>query len=410
MSIHPGHHDKVIEIVSATHSKTTFFKHFSTLPGVRRDDVHPVFPVFLFGPPSPYLCSVNLFVMAIAFYDSDISSVCFASDLRRIRIEAPGLDSVHLVIKVGSSVVLDNEYYTDDDWLITLYDLDRLLEPCFGNVLKPISPTFLANGTELRFGDSALKVLPCRNAIGIPAAEFVDNFFLTTLRHTKDTAPGRHELLSFYNSGGNAFKVHATYLKDMRLTTRTFAITPCAVGNLMTINVSPSQFADDSKGLLISYVVQCGRRRQQYRVLRNLPAADPSFIFRNCFGAWETVSLTGTKEQAPDVSRSMANAGGKTLLYDVRMVMSYKSLSGKMRHGSVALMNDLALSKSVFLLRDDGTAGDEVVVTDCDLKANYDDELQEVSFTWRRADNHSDRVSSYRPPRIFDRHFSVEFA
>lgn len=348
--------------------------------------------------------------MAIAFYNSNIGSVCFASDLRRICIEATELNSLHLVVKVGDSVILDNEYYTDDDWLITLYDLDKLLEPCFDNVLKPISPTFLANGTEIRFGNAPLKVLPCRSAVGIPATEFVDKFFLTSMRHTKETAPGRRELLSFYNSGGNAFKVHATYLKDMRINTRTFAITPCAVGSLMTLNVSPSQFVDESRGVLISYAVQCGQRRQQYRVARHLPKADPTFIFRNCFGAWETVALTGTKEQDPDVSRSLAKADGKTLLYDVEFVMNYKSLSGKIRHGSLALMNDLARSKSVFLLRDDGTTGDEVVITDCDLKANYDDELQEVSFTWRRADRYSDRVSDYRPPRVFDSHFTVEFA
>ncbi len=375
----------------------------------RRDDAPPVFPVFLYRHSGIYICTVIIFDMAVTLYNSNLGSVCFASDLRRVHFEAIGLDSVHIEVKVGNNSILDNVYYTDDDWLITLYDLDRLIEPLFGDTLRVVSPTILANGVDVRAGDSPIKVLPCSNAVGMTAQEYVDNFFLTTMRHTKETAPGRRELLSFYNSGGRAFKVHATYLKDMRINTRTFSIDPCIVGAVMTQNVSPSLFADESKGTLISYVVQCGKRRQQYRVSRHLHKPDPVFIFRNCFGAWETVALYGTKEQDPDFTRSTAKADGKMLLYDVKMTMLYKSLSGKLRHGSLALMNDLALSKSVFLLRDDGTTGDAVVITDCDLKANFDDELQEVSFTWRRADEYSDRVPDYRPPRIFDEHFTVEF-
>jgi len=339
---------------------------------------------------------------------SNIGTVCFASDLRRVVLNAGDAASVRLSVKAGGSALFENEYFPDANHQVTVYDMDRLVEPCFRGLLMPVTLELCADGAPIAGGP--FTVLPCRSALPIPAAQFVDNFFLTTMRGTKDTAIGRTELVSYYNSNGSKFRVVATYLSNLRTATSTFTLDSPAIDTLATVDVSPAKFADESRGKLIAYSVQCGRRRQQFRVLDTLPKADPAFIFRNCFGARETFYMTGTSEQDPTVTRPTVKADGRLLLYDVEMVMSHKSFTGKMRHGQLPLANDLALSKSVFLLNEDGTTGDGVVITDCDLKADNNNELQEVSFTWRRADRCTDRVDSSMPPRLFDSHFTEEFA
>lgn len=77
----------------------------------------------------------------------------------------------------------------------------------------------------------------------------------------------------------------------------------------------------------------------------------------------------------------------------------------------VPVVDDLCRSREVFILKPDGLAGDEVVVTDCDLKrTNEGLAPHDLSVTYRLADRLNARVAATRPPRLFDATFDNKFS
>jgi hypothetical protein len=85
-------------------------------------------------------------------------------------------------------------------------------------------------------------------------------------------------------------------------------------------------------------------------------------------------------------------------------------MTGPVRNGLEVKAYDLARSLYVFLMNADGSAGDEIVITDCDIKyTNEDNEIPDFTFTYRLAERYTDKIATVRPPRVFDATFDEQF-
>jgi hypothetical protein len=177
-----------------------------------------------------------------------------------------------------------------------------------------------------------------------------------------------------------------------------------------SVNVSPAKFVDNSVGELISYVVRAGERSFSFEVDSTLAKADPALLFRNNFGCWETMYLTGTIETEYEIKRSHAYIDGKFRLYDIDDTESFKANSGVLLDSMVRLGMDLARSKSIFLLDSTGMANDEIVISDSEIKyTNDDDSMPTFDYTYRRASFVSGMLHTIRPPKLFDKTFDITF-
>ncbi len=328
----------------------------------------------------------------------------FSSELSRLSFVTDS-ESAVLAISRDGAEVFRCEYFPDFDGRVTVYDLDKLLEAEIPDRLGLFSVSI---GGE-RVSPDGFTVIRCPVAVSEPAESFIGSFFLTPCAGERDTAPGRFETLTALCPVAEPMVVERSFLtpdgsiRQQRETSELDA-------GWRELDVSSSRYIDPAAGRLLSYSVRVGNRVARYRVFQSLPEANPALIFRDSFGAWETVYFTGTNETAPDYKRSQAMVGGKLRPYLIEETEEHKALTGPLRPSMVPVVADLCRSKEIFLLNPDGSAGDEVVVTDCDLKRADEHTAPVVlSVTYRLADRLNARVNANRPPRVFDKHFDDKF-
>lgn len=331
----------------------------------------------------------------------DLNDYMFVSELCRLSFLEVATDELSLSVEVEGAEVFANTYVPDPGGGVTVYDLDRLLEPLIDGLY--VDTVISVNGVA-----HEVKVFACDAAVSEPAVTFLPDFFLTPVMTERDTAIGRLEILSAFCREEERLMASCTFLlDDGGVETRT--VEGPLLQGAVSVDVSPALFVS-SPGRLISYTLTCGKRKARYRVLGYAPEADPALIYRNCFHVMETIYLTGKKETVPAYSRSSAVIGGRLRNYDVTETMSYKAMTGPLRPGVESAVYDLARSREVFLLSPDGSPGDEVTVTDCDLKrTNEDDAIPDFSITYRRADRRNHVYGALRPPRLFDKTFDETF-
>lgn len=329
---------------------------------------------------------------------SNLYDKMFTSELSQLQCSCQSTSMVFSV-KMGSVEILSQTYFPDENNLVTIYDLDKLLESYIDELCGTFS--LLVNGTTVK----TIVVIKCRTSIEVRANIFFSSFFFTPSMGERDTAIGRFETVTMYADSNTSVDALCTYLTaDGHIVTKSKGIV--SFSGWTYIDVSPSKFYDDDAGVLISYIVQAGARKARYRVLSNPPEADPAFIFRNSFGCWETIYLTGAKQVTPSYTRSNAIIEGQTIMYDIEETMSFKAHTGPLRPGMVPVALDLARSREIYFLGKDGQAGDRITVTDVDVKhTNEDNSIPDFTFTYRRTDRRSCKLSVVRPPRVFDKTF-----
>lgn len=332
-------------------------------------------------------------------FSSELSELIFRPDRTEVDFKLVRKDGTHL---------LETVYYPDLSGTVVAYGINRILDDDIKDGSTQdykiiIDGVISASFTAFR----------CPIAMEIPAQQFLFRRFMTSVKDERDTAVGRHECLSVYNPEGLPLTVEASYLTyDGVIAKKQFSSisTQELSGGISYYNVSPILFNDFSTGELIGLVVECGARTQRYRVLMSPPHHDPAIIFRNCFNCWETIFLCGKKETDVEFTRSVALVNGKYLNYDLDEVITYKASTGPMRNGSDRLARDLARSTAVFLLRQDGTPGDRITITDCDVKTdNSDDKIPSFSFTFRKASLLSTDFEAPELYRIFDNTFDLSY-
>lgn len=336
----------------------------------------------------------------------------FLTELRIITLHGV-TEPVTVTFSAGNGMmaeILSNHYTPDRNKEIQIYDVNKLLMPelAYGPVYVDISVAPDSVGYNVMVWHTL--VFPGNTSVGERAVTFLPSFFLSASHQDRDTAISRRELLSAYLAEETNVTAECHYLSDdNKIVTRTVDVCTLAKG-MQTFDASPGLFVNPDCGPLISYDISCGERRRKYRVLPSLPPAATSLLFRNCFGCWETFYLTGKRETTPAYTRSNAVVGGKLRNYDIEETISHKVSTGSLRWGMESICMDVARSKTIFLLNADGSAGDEVTITDGDLKhSNDSSELLECTFTYRLADGLTSRISAPRPPKLFDNSFDDKF-
>lgn len=328
----------------------------------------------------------------------------FTSEFCRLCLKGTPGQKIALTIYVDGTKRFSNTYTASAAGTVDLYDLDRLLEAEIEGVWKQVA--LAVDGVQLT--PLPQRAFRCAASLAEPAQTFLENHFLTTAER-RDTLPGRYETLTAYCREQTPVRVFCHYFKAPGAHSRKTVELATASG-LTTLNVSPALFEDAEMGRLFAYTVSCGARTAHYRVRAHAPKADPAFIFRNSFYVWETLYLTGKKETAPAYTRSQANIAGRLRNYDIRETMTFKARTGPLREGMEQVALDVARSREVFLLNADGTAGDDVTVTDCDTAFSNDPaEIRDMTITYRLADRRNARIATVERPGIFTREFDGRF-
>lgn len=326
----------------------------------------------------------------------------FTGEFVQLKFSCPG-DSMSFSITDASGEIFAQTYYPDENDGVTIYDLDRFFE----DHIEGFSNTYSFYLDDTKIGE--VMVIFSRVAVAEAANTFYKDFFFTPSMYERDTALGRHELVTAYTDEETDVNAICTYRSaDGSIVSKTVELD--AVTGLSPIDVSPLRFYDAESGTLLSYIVQAGTRKARYRVLSAPPEVEPAIIFRNCFGCWETIHFTGSKQVSPTHTRSSALIEGQMRVYTIDEVMSFKAHTGPLRPGMVPVALDLARAIDIYLLNSDGTTGSRLTITASDIKyTNEDQAIPDFEFTYRLTDRRNAVLSVVRPPKVFDDTFDETY-
>ena len=342
--------------------------------------------------------------------DNREGGLAFSTHLQDLWIDGAS-GSVTFLIAVGGITVFSAEYVPDGNGEIRLYNLRRILESHIDGVFADF--VFTVKETGKSNHSVSYRVFKTAVRVSESAEEFLPSFFLTTLINRKTTQLGRYETLSFYPQSVCSVYALASYYCVSGIETKEVPLMSeqdVVLDAVNSVNVSPSKFVDDSIGELIGYVVRAGERSFSFEVDPTQAKAEPALLFRNNFGCWETMYLTGTVETEYEIKRSHAYIDGKFRQYDIDDTESFKANSGILLDSMLRLGMDLARSKSIFLLDSMGVANEEIVFTDSEIKyTNDDDSMPSFDYTYRRDSFVPSMLNNIRPPKLFDKTFDVTF-
>ena len=323
-------------------------------------------------------------------------------------------ETVLLAIKRGSKTVFAAEYYTYNGSVV-VYDLDRVFEEEIDAEDPDALPyddfTIVIDSVAASIG--SIKVFRCDYRLHLDATKYLGEFYLTSGHGDRDTALGRKELLPVYDADGEAAVAVCVYA-DAHSDTQELSQVTVQLGNVVgfaELDVSPAQYNNIDGKTLIAYEVQCGRRRQRYRVL-DLPPADPVISFVNRFGCRELLYFTGAKTTTAAYTRDNINLNSAYRIYHITEIVSHEAQTGPLRPAMVAVATDLARAKDVWLY-DVATAteGDAVAITAADIKyTNEDHAIADLALTYRltrRRTMQGDEVT--RALRVFDDTFDSTY-
>lgn len=326
----------------------------------------------------------------------------FSSELKNIDISGV-VGTLHFSVSNNGIQLFSADFVPDDKGEITIYDVAGIVEEYIDEAFSDFS---------FSLGDETVnvRVFRCSIRLSEPAEDFLPSFFLTTLMTDKVTHPDRCETLSFYAQEQCNVFAELSYYVDGNIVlseVELLAEGSVAIGAVNVVDVSPKLFLDNERGVPVSYTVRAGERSFVFRVDKTLPAGSP-ILFRNSFGAWETVYMTGTLDTEYEIKRSNAYINGLFRQYEIEDTELYKMNSGILLGSMIRLGMDVARSRALFLM-DGGVAGDEIVLVDSELKySNDDDALPTFTYTYRRALPIA-MMKTLRPPKLFDKTFDYTF-
>ncbi len=321
-------------------------------------------------------------------------------------------ETVILAIKRGSETIFSATYYTYNG-SVAVYDLDRIFEEELDAEDPDALPyddfTIVIDGVTAAIG--SIKVFRCDYRLHLDATKYLGDFYMTSGHGDRDTALGRKELLPVYDADGETAVAVCTYA-DSDTHALTYVTKQLGdVVDFVELDVSPDIF-DDQQGMnLIAYEVQCGRRRQRYRVL-DLPEADPVLSFVNRFGCRELLYFTGAKTTTAAYTRDNINLNRAYRIYHITEIVSHEAQTGPLRPSMVAVAADLARAKDVWLYDvASSTEGDPVAITAADIKyTNEDHTIADLALTYRltrRRTMQGDEAT--RALRVFDSTFDKTY-
>ncbi|MEG1916255.1 MAG: hypothetical protein RR061_06200 [Muribaculaceae bacterium] len=330
----------------------------------------------------------------------------FSSELQIFEYRTTSTSSSVSITSDNGTVILSGTYVPDAIGVVTLFDIHRLLDNYITECSSQFSFT-IENGAPI-----TTIVVKSSISINESAEIFLQSFFLSPLMGDKPTTLGRFEFLSFIPTEICNVTAFCTYFKDGKISeVNKSLINNVAISNsAMVMNVSADRFQDIGLGELIAYVITAGERKQSYTIIKTLPIYEPIFQFKNCFGCWEIMYLTGAKNYEPEYRRSSAYINGKYTNYDISETLKIKVSTGILTLPIISIANDLARSTSVYITDNKGNSTDEIIIVDSETKYNNEDNsLTEFTFTYRLASCISRKINTVHPPKLFDNKFDLTY-
>jgi hypothetical protein len=358
-----------------------------------------------------------------------IKKFSFSSALNRLSFSMVGTRSEYSAkfeLRHGVETILSENYVPDANNEIVIYELPSLIEPYLQDKLISnfeIEITAISSDTNSILKQSKISFTAsyCKADVNISADDFINRFFLSTLMGAKVTALGQKEYLHFvttdedFVSGdeGNqvAVQIYADYVdSEMKKTSNVFEwAVPinAAEMQIITIDVSPLNFV--KKGMtLVAYKVVVGDRTQMFCVSQHYDS-EPDIIFKNSFGLFETLYFTGTKEDAPEISRSAAYVNGEYRNYHIEENRIVKANTGIIPETMVCLVDELARSTEAYLI-EKGEIGRQITITESESKRTNDlDSLFSFQVTYRIAKRNQNILNVFCATRTFDKTFDKTF-
>ena len=332
-------------------------------------------------------------------FSSALSEFYFSTDAASARFR----------LTKGSEVILDENYVPDGNGQIVVYDLQRLIEPYLRTNLKE---TFSYTITDA-FGSTqsgSFAAQYCAADVPMPASQFVQKYFLSTLMGQKNTSMGRKEFVHLVTDAAVDVVAYATYWSEsdgLSSSEQTLA-SVSELGKVVTVDVSPNLLESTDK-MLVSYVVMADARRMSFKVDNDCPDVAPSLVFTNSFGCQETFYCTGTQELDPQFTRSASLIGGKYRNYLIEENRVFSANTGFMPPEMAQWADELFRSREIYLMVDN-IPGKEVTITESDSKRSNDyDAMPYFTFKYRYAQRNHNIIHLPRAGRVFDYTFDDTF-
>ena len=328
----------------------------------------------------------------------------FTSGMPDVTINGTNDTALQVTITCDGEQLLDEPLWPSAD-IIVLKEVGELLKPYVRRHLVS-SVTISAGGTT-----STFTVLYCLADVGVDAATFYSNYFLSILMGTKVTAAGRRELLWYY---GNDHATASVEYDDDSIVD--FIVDP--VGNSSTytcIDVSPDLFIIAGRQI-VAYTVTAGSRTQRFEMDFSKPDCAPILEFYNSFGVWEYIYCTGTHKVSPDYNRLSSRLGGMLRNYRIEETRTFKADTGILTTTMAAWADELFRSLEVYVVNvvngevTDADGGKEVVITESKSEnSNDDDYMPRFTFSYQYAQRNHNVLQLNRVGRIFDNTFDHTF-
>lgn len=259
---------------------------------------------------------------------------------------------------------------------------------------------------------SPVTVLYAMVDVDTTAEDFTQNHFLSILNGEKLTTYGLEERLYAYGAGT------VTILADVKLlsgelNTLSAEITASGTtGNISQFDVSPDRVAtliDLAGGILLSYTIEVGGRRQEFLIENDMVNPAPSLIFTNSFGCQEFIHCVGTHKKDSVYDRQSARMFGRLHNYRIIEDRRFTANTGWLNTAMADWADELFRSDEVYLWVD-GKVGREVVISDSKSEIlNEDNHMPAFEFTY----SYSQRIHNVMQPqhagRIFDNTFDHSF-
>lgn len=305
--------------------------------------------------------------------------------------------------------VLEESFTPDKDMKIFIPDLHSVIDDCL--IDTPVNDflfTFMVNKDSVSYPS---RIIRSRAELEIGARSFVANHFLTLLNGTKIIRPDSLEYVSVYALQEESYTISATYRDSSGwYYNKEIAGNVVLPDRVSLIDVSPVNFADEG-GVLVSYTVRCGDRKQLYKIDRLSLPSPLSVLFNNNFGVIETFSIGGLLKWEPKFTNSMGSIRGEYKNYTLKYHREYTANTGIMsQHIAEWLEWELFTSLEVFTIKN-SMLHKKITITDQKVERSSDSsELPAFEFTYRLSQSIQDVVDfSDKLKRIFDKSFDYTF-
>lgn len=336
---------------------------------------------------------------------TNIDKYIFSAELQIFQFSTDSTSSGVSITAPAGNVILSCRYVPDANNIVTIYDLQKLVEPY---ISETIAMFLLKIENEAPI---TLFIVKSSVRVNSPASYFLQNCYLSTLQGEKFTTIGRYEPLSLIATEECTVTATCTYFHCGELIDNTVNVFDGVVVNVVTsFDVSAKRFVNIALGDLVYYKISAGKRQQLYCVVKSLPPADPAILFKNCFDCLETIYLTGAKTYEPEYTRSSVYINGSITNYDIDEKVFYKASTGPLPIPLIAVACDLARSRLAWVIDKLDAATLPIVITACETKySNEDDSIPNFTFTYRLTSRISANITVESKPILFDHTFDKTY-